>query len=86
MCFPGAIPGPTAGGNPTTVESFNFRMDSASSTEPPPLPPQPPLAHLVGTLVALLTLVLPLGAIAYFSSVPLSTPGEELPWVDPPLP
>ncbi|MDA0672343.1 MAG: hypothetical protein O3C67_01365 [Cyanobacteria bacterium] len=43
-------------------------MESASSSEPPPHPPSNRIAHLIGGVVALITLTLPLVAIAHFSS------------------
>lgn len=43
-------------------------MQSAGSSENSPEPPSPGVAQLVGMFVALLTVTLPLFAIAYYSS------------------
>ncbi|MGF1458237.1 MAG: hypothetical protein ACFBSG_04355 [Leptolyngbyaceae cyanobacterium] len=43
-------------------------MESVSSSENPPEPPSNRFAHFVGTVVAILTLMLPVLAIAHFSA------------------
>ncbi|MEM6714125.1 MAG: hypothetical protein AAF827_18025 [Cyanobacteria bacterium P01_D01_bin.6] len=42
-------------------------MESASPSENPPEPPSSRFSHFVGTVIAFLTLMLPLLAIAHFS-------------------
>ncbi|MEM9117759.1 MAG: hypothetical protein AAGD09_07745 [Cyanobacteria bacterium P01_F01_bin.56] len=42
-------------------------MESASPSENPPEPPSSRFSHFVGTVIAFLTLMLPLLAIANFS-------------------
>ncbi len=42
-------------------------MESASTSENPPEPPSSRFSHFVGTVIALLTLMLPILAIAHFS-------------------
>ncbi|NER78500.1 MAG: hypothetical protein F6K42_02780 [Leptolyngbya sp. SIO1D8] len=49
-------------------------MESASSSENPPEPPSSRFAPVIGTVVGLLTLTLPLLAIAYYSSTNTQTP------------
>ena len=49
-------------------------MESTSSSENPPEPPSSRFAHVVGTVVALLTLTLPLLAIAHYSSANTQMP------------
>lgn len=44
-------------------------MESVSPSENPPEPPGNRFSNFIGTIVALLTLALPLVAIAYYSSV-----------------
>jgi hypothetical protein len=55
-------------------------MESVSSSEPPPHPPNR-IAHLIGGLVAFITLTLPLVAIAHFSAArSIPSPGESYPF------
>ncbi|MBE7384033.1 MAG: hypothetical protein F6J95_021770 [Leptolyngbya sp. SIO1E4] len=49
-------------------------MESASSSEHPPEPPSPWFAPVIGTVVAFLTLTLPLLAIAHYSSANIPMP------------
>lgn len=49
-------------------------MESVSSSETPPEPPSSRFAHVIGAVVALLTLTLPLVVIAHYSSVNIRTP------------
>ena len=56
-------------------------MESASTSENPPEPPSSRFSHVVGTFVAVLTLMLPLLAIAHYSSAdvpPAPLPGYPL--------
>lgn len=46
-------------------------MESASQSDVPPGEPPSRFANLLGVAVAILTLTLPLVAIAYFSEAPL---------------
>jgi hypothetical protein len=52
-------------------------MDSASQSDVPPGEPPSPFSHLLGIVIAILTLTLPVFAIAHFSSariVPANPP------------
>ena len=53
-------------------------MESVSPSENPPEPPSSRFSHLVGAVVAVLTLMLPVLAIAHYSSAnapPATLPG-----------
>jgi len=43
-------------------------MESVSTSENPPEPPSSRFSHFVGTVIAIVTLMLPLAAIAHFSA------------------
>lgn len=49
-------------------------MESVSNSENPPEPPSSRFSHIVGTVVAVLTLMLPLLAIAHYSSADIQPP------------
>jgi hypothetical protein len=55
-------------------------MESSSQSEPPPKSTLPWPGQVVGTIIALLTLAIPLFAIAYFASQTLE------PWQTPAYP
>jgi hypothetical protein len=56
-------------------------MESVSPTEKPSEPPSSPFAPIVGTVIALLTLTVPIVAIAHYSaSDPLLVPLQTYPF------
>lgn len=62
--------------------SFFFPMESGSRINAASEEPPSHWSNLLGTLIALLTLTLPVGAIAYFStsdSLPISPPASSMP-------
>jgi|GEM_PF-1294961 len=66
---------------PTCPHNKNF-MESGSRVETLTEPPPSRLANFVGIVIALVTLVLPMVAIAYYSSMPPLIPAQN--YVPPP--